>query len=410
VNARRIALKIFERGVKDAFLSKEVWKMSDGLNEKDRDLVRKLVYGTIRFLPSIDESLEKLLKKPSKTPRMVKDILRLGMYEIEFLRIPTYATVNEYTKLAPVHFKGVVNAILRNAAKEEKKKQNNSLPTWLYEMLKEELGGDFEKFLASTLFHDLSLRSVKMEKEILKEKLAPLVNCQEMRYSPWGLRCTKGMDLSGELFEKGYFTFQDESSQMVALAVSPRSRERILDACGGVGTKTSHLIQISPNSHVIYNDVNAKKREIALSNFKRMNLVPTQLWSRDILKEEFSDVKNSFDKILLDAPCSALGTIGKHPDVLLRLKEEHIGRNSNIQFQMIEKMWNLLKKGGTLVYSVCTVTRAETDDVIEKFIKSHDDAKTTDPFDGKYDFNFNGLGVQLLEHMEGFYISKIVKV
>ena len=410
MKARRIALKIFENGVESAFLPKELWKTTDGLNEKDRDLVRKLVYGTIRFLPSIDKSLEKFLKKPSKTPKRVKNILRLGLYEIEFLRIPAYATVNEYTNLTPVKFKGLVNAVLRNAARKGNVEKRTSLPDWLYEMLKRDLGEGFEHFLTNTLSHPLSLRSVKVPRERLKKDLTSLLECEEMKYSPWGLKCSKGRDLKGKLFEEGMFTFQDESSQMVAVALSPQKGEKILDACGGVGTKTSHIIQISPNSYVTYNDISEEKRKIALSNFKRMNLMPNEFWSVDILRDDLSHLKNSFDKILLDAPCSALGTVGKHPDVLLRLKEEDVKEKAAVQLRMMEKMWDLLKKGGTLIYSVCTVTRLETDDVVSVFENSHDDAKIVDPFEGKYDFRFNGFGTQLLEYMEGFYISKIVKV
>jgi len=409
VKTREIALKIFEEGVRRSFFSPSVWKISDVLNERDRNLVRKIVYGSVRFLPYIDDTIEKLLKKPSKTPEKIKDILRLGIYEIEFLRIPSYATVNEYTNLTPKKFKGLVNAILREVSRTRTfdMKKNAALPNWLFEMLKKDLGKNFDIFLQSSISHTLSLRSVRMSRKELKEKLSPL-RCTEMSYSKWGLKCSNGTNLKGELFEKGAFTFQDESSQMVAVAISPQAHEKILDACGGVGTKTSHIVQISPESETFYNDVNDDKRAVALSNFKRMKLMPKKILAFDLVKDDFDDM--TFDKILLDAPCSALGTVGKHPDVLLRLKESDVKEKSRLQLEMMEKVWDKLKRGGTLVYSVCTVTKAETDDVIKSFVNFHDDAKVVDPFDGRYDFGFNGFGVQLLEYMEGFYISKIVKL
>lgn len=411
MKARKIALKIFEQGIENGFLPKNAWKLTDTLNERDRDFVRKLVYGTLRFNESLDETIDSFLRKPNKTPKRVRNLLRIGAYEILFLRVPEYATVNEYTQMAPSKFKGLVNAVLRSLARnKENVNVSHSLPLWLYKTLKRDLGDDLDVFLEKSLSHELSIRTVKVEREELKRELSKLVNCKEMRYSPWGLTCSEGQNLKNAAFEKGDFTFQDESSQLVAMALDPKEDEKILDACGGVGTKTSHFIQISPKSKTFYNDVSDEKGNIALSNFRRMGLFPAKMWNFDLLKDDISHLNSKFDKVLLDAPCSALGTVGKHPDVLLRIKQGDVEKRSDIQLEMLENVWKTLKHGGTLIYSVCTVTKSETDDVISIFLKNHKDASCADPFDGKHEFDFNGLGVQLLKYMEGFYISKIVKV
>ncbi len=411
MKTRKIALKIFDQGIEKDFLPKDVWKLTDALDERDRDLVRKLVYGTLRFRRSLDETIDLFLKKPNNTPKVVRNLLRFGAYEILFLRVPEYATVNEYTEMAPRRFKGLVNAILRSLARNKEKVDiNHSLPLWLYKTLKDDLGRDMDLFLEKSLSHELSIRAVKIKRKELKMKLSKVVMLKEMRYSPWGLICSQGQNLKNEAFKNGDFTFQDESSQLVAIALDPKKHENILDTCGGVGTKTSHFIQISPISNVFYNDINNEKRDVALSNFKRLGLSPTELWNLDLLKDDVSYLNSKFDKVLLDAPCSALGTVGKHPDVLLRIKPGDIKKKSDVQLEMLERLWNALKQGGTLIYSVCTVTKAETDNVISNFIKNHENAKCVDPFDGRYEFDFNGLGVQLLKYMEGFYISKIVKV
>lgn len=411
MKTRKIALKIFDQGIEKDFLPKDVWKLTDALDERDRDLARKLVYGTLRFRRSLDETIDLFLKKPNNTPKVVRNLLRFGAYEILFLRVPEYATVNEYTEMAPRRFKGLVNAILRSLARNKEKVDiNHSLPLWLYKTLKDDLGRDMDLFLEKSLSHELSIRAVKIKRKELKMKLSKVVMLKEMRYSPWGLICSQGQNLKNEAFKNGDFTFQDESSQLVAIALDPKKHENILDACGGVGTKTSHFIQISPISNVFYNDINNEKRDVALSNFKRLGLSPTELWNLDLLKDDVSYLNSKFDKVLLDAPCSALGTVGKHPDVLLRIKPGDIKKKSDVQLEMLERLWNALKQGGTLIYSVCTVTKAETDNVISNFIKNHENAKCVDPFDGRYEFDFNGLGVQLLKYMEGFYISKIVKV
>ncbi len=411
MKARKIALKIFEQGIENGFLSKDAWRVTDVLDERDRDFVRKLVYGTLRFSKSLDETIGSLLKKPDKTPKRVLNLLRLGAYEILLLRVPEYATVNEYTEMAPYKFKGLVNAVLRTLVRnKENVSVSHSLPLWLDKTLKRDLRDDFDVFLDKSLSHELSIRAVNVEREELKRELSKFVNCKEMRYSPWGLVCSQGQNLKNATFEKGDFTFQDESSQLVAVALDPKEGEKILDACGGVGTKTSHLIQISPKSEIFYNDVSDEKRDVALSNFKRMGLFPTDIRGFDLLKDDILHLNSKFDKVLLDAPCSALGTVGKHPDVLLRIKKGEIEKKAALQLKMLENVWKALKHGGTLIYSVCTVTKSETDDVISNFLKNHEDAVCTDPFDGRYEFGFNGFGVQLLKYMEGFYISKIVKV
>lgn len=411
MNSRRIALKIFEEGISHSFISKDLWKLTDPLSEADRDFVRKIVYGTLRFLFAIDREVDILLKEPRKTPQNVRNILRLGTYEILETHVPAYATVNEYTKIAPKKLKGLVNAVLREISKSAGKTElNPSLPDWLYNILAKDLGKDMNLFLDRSKGHELSLRAVKMKRRELLKELSSVVGCYPMNYSPWGVRCKKGANLENDSFKRGDFTFQDESSQLVGIAISPKPGEKILDACGGVGTKTSHIIQIERKANVIYNDVSKLKMLVASSNFQRLDLFPEKMMSFNVLKYETGELDDQFDKVLVDAPCTALGTLGKHPDLLLRLNQSDIAKKAETQLKMLEKLWNAIRPGGELIYSVCTITKAETDNVIFEFLSQHKDAVTIDPFGEKFPFVFNGLGVQLLRHMEGFYISKIKRL
>ena len=411
MNARRVALKIFESSVKRAFVSQELWKITDPLDKADRGFVRKIVYGTLRFLFSIDREIDLLLRKNTKTPQRVRNILRLGAYEILKTDVPAYATVDEYTKMAPRELKGLVNAILRKiSSSSEKINLGFSLPDWLQKTLERDLGKNMALFMEKSNGHELSLRAVKIGRDKLLRELSDFVECRTMNYSPWGVICKNGMNLKNGLFKRGKFTFQDESSQLVGISISPKRNEKILDACGGVGTKTTHILQIERKANVIYNDVNAKKTEMATSNFQRLGLFPQEVMNFDVLKYAGKTLNAKFDKVLLDAPCTALGTIGKHPDLLLRLKEDDVEKKSDVQLKMLENLWRMVKPQGELVYSVCTVTKAETDDVIFNFVSRHDDAVTVDPFDGTLPFSFNGLGVQLLRYVEGFYISKIKRL
>lgn len=411
MNPRSIALKILEEAVTHSFISKDLWKLTDPLDKMDRDFVRKIVYGTLRFLFAIDREVDRFLKEPRKTPRNVRNVLRLGVYEIVETHTPAYAVVNEYTKITPKKLKGLVNAVLRKiSTSTDKIELSHSLPNWLYTMLTKDLGKDMSTFLDKSKGHELSLRAVKIERNELLDELSSFVECYPMNYSPWGVLCKNGADLENYSFKSGDFTFQDESSQLVGISVSPKPGEKILDACGGVGTKTSHIVQIERNARVFYNDVNRAKILVAKSNFQRLALFPEKMMSFDVLKYDTGKLDGKFDKVLVDAPCTALGTLGKHPDLLLRINKKDVEKKAELQLQMLEKSWNVIKPHGELIYSVCTVTKAETDDVIFDFLSRHEDAVAVDPFDEKLPFTFNGLGVQLLRYMEGFYISKIKRL
>ncbi len=409
MNARIVALEILNEGISNFFVSRNSWKKTSNLTKQDRAFVRRLVYGTLRYYFEIDKIIGTFLKDARKTPNDLKNILRMGTYELVGMKTPPYAVVNEYTSIAKPKFKGLVNAVLRRISEmSDELNLGSGLPKWLYEKLQRDLGDAFPIFLERNEFHEIHLRSVnKPRDEIIEDLKKHDIESYSTHFSPWGIRCAEGIDLdSFEQFENGNFTFQDESSQLVGIAVNPKSGEKILDAFGGVGTKTTHLVQIEPKAVVTYNDINKSKISIAMDNFKRLKKFPSKILTMDIMN---STLNEKFDKILVDAPCTALGTIGKHPDLLLRLTEKDIAEKAQMQLKMLEKLWGYLSEEGEIIYSVCTVTKEETDDVISTFIHNHSDAVCVDPFDGKMNFEFGGLGIQLLKWMEGFYISKIVK-
>ncbi|MGC8611775.1 MAG: transcription antitermination factor NusB [Athalassotoga sp.] len=408
MNSRVVALEILKEGISNFFISRTSWEKTVRFKDEDRAFIRKIVYGTLRYYFELSKRVDTFLKNPKNTPPYIKNILIMGAYELIEMKTPSYAVVNEYTKISPPKFKGLVNAILRRISEvAEEIDLGTGLPQWLYDRLKSQFGEDLELFLKSIESHEISLRAVnKTRDKIIKDFALNGIGTYPMKFSPWGIKCSDGVDLNTfKQFENGDFTFQDESSQLVGIVVNPQKGERILDAFGGVGTKTTHLIQMEPESLIFYNDLSRSKTSIAMDNFKRLRKMPSKIMNLDILNDEIDE---KFDKILVDAPCTALGTIGKHPDLLLRITESDIEENSEMQLRMIDKLWNNLSTGGTLIYSVCTVTKEETDGVIEKFLSSHS-GRCVDPFDGIFDFDFNGFGVQLLKWMEGFYISKIIK-
>jgi len=409
MKARIVALEILNEGISNFFIPRNTWKKTSNLTKQDRAFVRRLVYGTLRYYFEIDKIVDAFLKDAKKTPKDLKNILRMGTYELIGMKIPPYAVVNEYTSIARPKFKGLVNAVLRKISEiSDKTCFESGLPPWLYDKLKKDLGDIFPLFLEKNEFHEIYLRSVnKSRDEIIRDLANQNIESYPTHFSPWGIKCIEGIDLdSFEQFENGDFTFQDESSQLVGIVVDPKSGEKILDAFAGVGTKTTHLVQINPKAIVTYNDINKSKISIAMDNFKRMRIFPSKMINTDIINSTLSE---KFDKILVDAPCTALGTIGKHPDLLLRLTEKDITEKAQMQLKMLENLWEHLSDGGQIIYSVCTVTKEETDGVISKFIQNHGEAICVDPFDGKMDFDFEKLGVQLLKWIDGFYISKIVK-
>ena len=418
------------------------------LSEKDKGLFWNILIGTVRWLRLLRWHLERYIKRFSKLPKDVQAILLTGAFQIVFLsRIPFFSAVDEAVKITKVlgHFwaTGLVNASLRNLAR------GNKVVILHEEGLMERCESNFENCLSNLTSHphwmvkrwhrqwgktdcvsicvnnniqpDLVIRvnTLRTTREELAITLAKAgITTQNTAISPFGLRLDgfKGQIEEIPGLSQGFFQVQDESSQLATMLVSPSRGDKVLDVCAGVGGKTTFLAQLMENTGLIAAcDINDRRLGLLKDNCKRLGITCVKSFN---LSEDEKEVNNlaPFDRILVDAPCSGLGVIRRHPDIKWNRLPKDIDNLSVIQLDLLTRWSSLLRPGGLLVYCVCTHEKRETNDVITSFLDSYgnfqlvsvDKVLPTLPFSVvKQKFMFIRPGVL---GMDGFFAAVLQKL
>ena len=382
------------------------------LSKEDKDLITRIVYGTVQNEIYLDYQLAPYIK--TKIKKYDHMVLLMSLYQLIFLtKIPDYAIINEAVNL--VKHKGgkyrsqVVNAILRNflrqgcidieGTEEEKLSISTSTPLWLVKMLIKQLGKETtQKVLAS--YHEVPTLAARVNtlktsrNEILKN-----YDLQVGYLSQDAILFKSGNIANTDLFKQGLVSVQDESSQMVALLLNPAKHSRVLDMCSAPGSKTTHLSAIMENTGMIEAiDLYEHKIQLIQNNAKRLNATNIHAQAYDSTKLTDLFEKESFDSILLDGPCSGLGVIRRKPEIKY-LPSTNMDEIIVLQRKLLENAYLLLKKGGHLVYSTCTINKKENQLQVIDFIKHHQDMKVIE----------ERLVLPFEYHSDGFYMCKMKK-
>jgi 16S rRNA (cytosine967-C5)-methyltransferase len=397
VSAREAALKILvdvDKGneFSDSILRKQF--NPKRLSLLDQNLTRELVAGVLRRRTKLDWVLNGSLKKGlhSLNP-MEQNILRLGLYQIAFLdKIPIFAAVNESVKLVKRFGRkeiiGLTNAVLRDIIRNGKhlKKPDTgdktldasieySHPEWLVKRWQREIG--WENTIRLMEFNNapapviIRVNSLKTTTQALFERLTAGGFQPEMHDSvPSAMKIQKPSGLvDNELFVRGHFYFQDVSAQAVGMLYRAGLGSSILDLCAAPGGKAGAAIELSGGKAQIFAaDINHKKLGRVKGNFTRLGLNSWHLINADAATIKF---KEKFDLVLADVPCTGLGVIRRRLDLRWRVKESDIGRMAGLQTRILDNAADLVKPGGALVYSTCTVTPEENRDQITGFLARH---------------------------------------
>lgn len=375
-----------------------------GLSKKDRALATQLVYGVLRWRNRLDWIVEQFSsRKLKKTTPWILNILRLGIYQQLFLdRIPHSAAVNESVKLA--HRFGhrgtaaFVNALLREVSRKKEEidypgrekgpvfylSVTHSHPGWLVARWLKRFGFDTTEEICSknNLIPPLTIRvnslktTVRELKQELEEKGLSVTSCY---YAENGLKLNIGIDfLNLDSFKKGLFQVQDEASMLIADLLSPDPGSTILDVCAAPGGKTTHLAQMmSDQGDIFAGDLRKERLDRLKDNCRRLGINGVKVFCIDARKT--LPFKRKFDGILIDAPCSNLGVLRRNPDARWQKSESDINFLAGIQYEILENVSLLLKKGGALVYSTCSYEPEETREVIKRFLKNNHDFIINDP-------------------------------
>jgi 16S rRNA (cytosine967-C5)-methyltransferase len=371
------------------------------LRPLDRAFATELVLGVLRWRGRLDWILQQVLKAPQKKLNaQVHDILRLGVYQLFFMdRVPPSAAINESVRLAKSIFTdeklfGFVNGVLRAVLRKKDDlpfpspekdpaaylSQFLSHPRWLTARWLKEFGlGVAESICAANNRRPpwtLRVNTLKTTREDLVDKLAKVgIHSRSTSFSPDGLIAERNPFLEGEeLFQNGLFFLQDEASQIVPYLLQPRPNEMILDACAAPGGKGTHIAQIMGNKGKIFAlDLQEKKNSLIRENAKRLGIKIIEGLSADARKALPFPDRPSFDRILVDAPCTGFGTLHRNPEAKWRRKPEDIQRLRKLQHALLKNVSSYLKPGGVLVYSTCTLTQEENDQGVDDFVKRKPD-------------------------------------
>jgi 16S rRNA (cytosine967-C5)-methyltransferase len=370
------------------------------LRPLDRAFIHELVMGVLRWRGRLDWVIRGVLKSPAKKldPRLL-EILRLGVYQIFHLdRVPASAAVNESVRLAKAilgqeRIAGFVNAALRSVLRRKAEMVFPSLekeplehltsflshPEWIAKRWLKEFGAEAAArvCLADNFPPPWTLRvnALKTTRDGLSASLGKRgVSARPAPFSPDGLIAEKNPLAEGEdLFKEGLFFLQDEASQIVVYALQPQPGERILDACAAPGGKATHIGQLMGNRGEIWAlDLQDKKIRLISENARRLGISIIKALLSDAARPLLFDSAVRFDRILVDAPCTGLGTLHRNPEAKWSRKEGDPRRMQDLQLALLRNVSSHLKPGGVLVYSTCTLTAEENDQVVERFLKEND--------------------------------------
>ena len=369
------------------------------LSDRDRALLTELTYGTLRWLGNIDARLIRYIRRSlDDTDPLIRNLLRVTFYQLLFLdKIPDYAAVNEAVELAKAHggskVAGFVNGVLRSFLRERDRTAalqstsdwqeaalaiEYSHPQWLVEKWLNYFGRKETETLlkANNEIAPLVLRvnSRKGSREallglLLKNGVAAVTT----RWSPAGIwvqsRSTVNQ-LPG--FQEGLFQVQGEASQLVSYLVSPQKGERILDACAAPGGKTTHIAELlADTGELIALDKSERGIEKIRENVARLGLASLRTARSDVSSPLPAELCSPYDRILVDAPCSGLGTLRSHPETKWHRDQSDIERLAHLQKNIVNQVARHLKPGGVLVYSTCTLTNNENEHIVEEFLEHH---------------------------------------
>jgi 16S rRNA (cytosine967-C5)-methyltransferase len=384
--------------------------------EAIKGLVYQIASGVVRQKIYLDWVLEKLIDREAKGD--TRHLLLISLYQIAFMKKAHYHVVKEAVEFAKKQ-KGAkvanfVNAVLRRFVREREQMTypedpvcrlsiSHSFPEWIVERWRNRFGGkETERLL--TLLNEPPSFAVRINLErISKEDVIRELKAQGIKPSPGklldsALRVDKlGPVLVSRLFEEKLVSIQDETSQLVTSAAEPGKDDLVLDACAGLGTKTGQLMESSAGPVIVAMD----------NDIRRLRLIPKKanVVAGDALRVPFR--KGLFDIIVADAPCSSLGIIRKHPEIKCRRKKEDVIRFGNYQLDLLKSLWDNLRQGGRMVYSVCSFEPEETVEVLTRFGKEREII-----LERPFSFGANeGYYLSLPQEtgMDGFFIARFRK-
>ena len=393
---------------------------------QDKAFVQALCYGVCRYYHRLDFILNALLDKPLKVME-VKALILIGLYQLKYMRVKPHAAVSETVQAARQlpWARALVNALLRNYLRKQVTLEQQadkvktaalSHPDWLIQQLEQ----DWPEQAETILFENnqpppmvLRVNLAKTSRELyLQGLMEQNLSAQALSLCPAGIVLDKPVPIEAlPGFAEGWVSVQDSAAQLAAKLLAVQPGQRVLDVCAAPGGKTAHILEQQPNiSELVAVDIDEGRMRRVSDNLVRLALQATLIVADATKPGDWWDGR-PFDRILLDAPCSATGVIRRHPDIKLLRQVADIASLVAMQKNILNAIWPLLASGGILLYATCSVLKQENEGQVLEFLSAHDDAL-------ELPINVDGWGIsgdcgrQILtgeSSMDGFYYARIVK-
>ncbi|OBU09797.1 16S rRNA (cytosine(967)-C(5))-methyltransferase RsmB [Morganella psychrotolerans] len=390
------------------------------INPKDKALLQELCFGVMRVLPELEWYSQQLMAKPlTGKQRVLHYLILTGLYQLRYTRIPPHAalseTVNGAVVLKKPQLKGLINGVLRQFQRQEPQLAERFAnsesrwlhPKWLLSRIQAAYPDKWESVITANNEKPPMWLRINRNHHSAPAYQALLAEAGiDAFYNPAfpdALRLAMPCpvtDLPG--FAEGWATVQDSSAQGCALLLAPQDDETVLDLCAAPGGKTTHILEIAPRAHVMAVDVDKQRLTRVNENLQRLKQHAIIKTGDGRYPEQWAE-SQMFDRILLDAPCSATGVIRRHPDIKWLRRDSDIDELAALQREILEAIWPYLKPGGTMVYATCSVLPEENIHQVNHFLSVHSDAILTDT---------PVSGYQMLpdaQSGDGFFYAKLTK-
>ena len=380
---------------------------------KDKNWLNETVMGALRTLPSLQVWLRPKLKKPLKgTKKIIEHLLMVGLYQLVYMRVSDHAAVNETVAACKLlkadALKGLVNAILRDVQRHPPEMPSDpiiasGMPKWLYKQISRTYPEHASNIIENMngiapIWLRVNTSEIQFEDycTLLQQADVAFETSEAVKHAV----IVKGVNVpSLPGFDQGFFAVQDGAAQQAAWLLSPQDGESVLDCCAAPGGKTCHLYSLGVNANITAVDSSEKRLQRVHENLARLKAKATVVVGDASKPNEWCNGE-TFDKILVDAPCSATGVIRRHPDIRWLRNAKDIDTLVELQKTILDAIWPLLKPGGTLVYSTCSILARENVQQIDDFLSRTPDAQR------------NMEDMQILpgeQQMDGFYYARLLK-
>ncbi len=396
----------------------------DGLDERDKSLCRALAYGVCRWYLALQAVITGYLKKPFKQKDSdLEIILLLGLYQIVMMRIDHHAAVNETVKLTQCQHKGwakgLVNAVLRSIIRDgismDSGFDEKSYPKWMRDRLALDWPLQLDSILAAG--NQRAPMSLRLDtRQMSMDSCISSLQHQSIAASGHDLVKTALLldkprdveDIPG--FSTGILSVQDPATQLAAVLLDCKPGMRVLDACAAPGGKTAHILQSTDNLRLTALDRDRSRLKLIVENLERTGQSAKLICGDASNSSEWFEGE-LFDRILADVPCSASGVIRRHPDIKLLRRARDIDALVSNQRHILAVLWELLKPGGLLVYSTCSIFKDENERQIDWFVQKYDNGSVSEPNSVQWGEQ-RPWGRQILpgsHNMDGFYYACLRK-